>query len=482
MFNDGAVKLNNTDYEFEVTLSNADGSVIVPKAMFKELKIDERFTDWPFRGYIIYDNSQEKFERLKTNKKISKSEPFYFRRDGTDVIDIHIKPVLKKLGKKSPTQMFDEDEHNLATLIVKGAVYDTEDLSNNDINTKLKKIYFHDYNYQKALGLNTRVSCGEYLTKYVEDKPPNLIGSSNGSRMVDNGELLKYICEHKLGADTGAWDFGTKKSFYISPPSMCVDDDMRNLMNGYVSDKKYPGYFYYNRLTNKFELISYKTLFDRYMTVDRERLEFTDPTDIKVGVHPPRFDNIKSWFLEATSKIIKYKYSKMSPMSNTKSIVSRIASGYNGESGQFLRSAENGYIEAIEKNYKELLGEFPVGIRKPLMVVNSDKLDNKNSIEYHVLEATSISSKTIRSSIIYNDAIQFSALGFVSRRPGIFIDITSQSDTEGIWEDVFLGSWLVMGVTHHIKDTIYTNDILAVKPNTSFEYPVDVDGLHKGVS
>jgi len=169
------LSLNGTDYEFQIKLSNSGGSIILPRPMIVEMKIEESFIDWAFRGYITYDNSEEQFERFKVNAKVKNSEPFYFRRDGTDVVDILLKPIMKQEGSRSNSTKRFEKSKNIekAHLTLKAVIYDTEDMLDSDINDKLKKLYFHDINYQKALTLDTRVSCGEYLAKDGDVKTKN---------------------------------------------------------------------------------------------------------------------------------------------------------------------------------------------------------------------------------------------------------------------------------------------------------------------
>jgi len=218
------------------------------------------------------------------------------------------------------------------------------------------------------------------------------------------------------------------------------------------------------------------------MQDDRENLRFPDPSKTTKGVLPPRYDKALSYFIDGSGEIQSYKYTKMAPMSNMRSLVSRVISGFNDVKGNFMRVANIGAIENTKASYKELFSDFPAETREPLFVINNDKIENRNVIEYHALEPTSPASKTIRSALVYNDALQMRTYGYVTRRPGIFVDVSSETDTQGIWEDIFLGSWLVTHVVHTVTTTDYVNDILAVKPNMSdsFKYPTDKDGLHEG--
>lgn len=470
--------INGIEYEFDIVLSNGDGSITLPKTLFKELNIEESFDDWGFSGYMIYDNSFEQLERYKAKANVKNSEFFYFRMDGTDEISINLTPVniaetnkSKKVLKDFPVEIM--------SLTFRGSVYDTEDLSKADISNKLKKLYFWDYYYNKAMVLNQRVSSGDYLTDQnfsAKDQTPKDVALlDNDSRSILNGDLLKYICQSKLGADVDdiTWNSGARTSFYVSAPSSTVANDMDYLINGYSDVDGYPAYFDYCRKCQSFRLESYRDLFTRYDTDIKERFHFTDPTKPTSGVVPARgaTDNIFS--IPSFSEILTYKYSKMAGSDNMMELNSRSISGYDRLNKRFITASSMGNIQNVKAKYAELLNGFPVGNQNPLFITNESKNRNEGLIEDYALERLSVARETLKSALLLNDSVYFECLGLPNRSDGHFIEIQSDTDTEGIWEDRFLGTWLTMAVTHNIKDNVYKNQILAVKPNMSesFKFP-----------
>lgn len=470
--------LNDITYEFTIILRNDDRSVVLPKNIFQELYISENFMDWNTTGYLIYENSFEQLERYKANSKVKNSEFFYYRMDGTDEIIIELVPVLlaNTARAKKTLETFPIDR---MTLKFRGGIYDSEDLSKSNIESKLKKLYFRDLYYHKADNMNVRVSCGEYLSNQnfssTNESTQDVSTLNNEDRSVINGDLIKYILEDKLGApvSTDNWDSGVRKTFYVSPPSSAVIDDIMYLLGGSYATDGYPLWFNYDRYNEEFTMTSYKTLFDNYPSSIRERFQFSDPTRPNTGVVPSRSDILNTFTLPGFSNILSYKYNKMSANDNIKNLNSKLSNGYDNLDKKFLTNIETGHISNAKTLYSNLLNSFPTGNKNPLFVINNDKLQNMNAENNYVLESTSSVRKTIDASLLLNDAIHFDVQGLASRNAGDFIEIESDTDTEGIWEDRFLGTWLIVDVKHKITPQGYTNQILAIKPNMSesFKFP-----------
>ena len=148
--NEKTLLLNDVPYEFNVILANGDRRMVLPKSLFRELRLDESFMNWGFSGYLTYDNSFEQIERFKVSKKKKNSEFFYFRMDGTDEIIIQLIPILEADTAKSKKAKADFPTEIIA-LNIRGSIYDTEDITKKNIDAKAKKIYFRDYYFNKAL-------------------------------------------------------------------------------------------------------------------------------------------------------------------------------------------------------------------------------------------------------------------------------------------------------------------------------------------
>lgn len=248
---------------------------------------------------------------------------------------------------------------------------------------------------------------------------------------------------------------------------------MDYLIDGYTDADGYPAYFDYCRINDEFTLESYKDIFERYTTDIKERFHFTDPTKPNTGIVPARGATENIFSIPSFSEILSYKYSKMAASDNMKELNTRISSEYLPLSKIFKTNATSGNIKNVKTKYTNLLKGFPSGNRNPLFITNESKNLNVGAVEDYILEFENPASGCLKSSLMLNDSIYFEVLGLPNRTPATFIEIQSDTDTEGIWEDRFLGTWLVMTVTHKITLDGYTNKILAVKPNMSesFKYP-----------
>jgi len=469
--------LNDTKYVFNITLSNSSGSIQLPKILFTALEIEESFLNWGFRGYLIYDNNFEQLERYKEKKDVKNSEFFYFRMDGTDQITIDLTPKMEANTDKSKKALEHFPSEKMF-LKFDGIVYDTEDLTRGGIDNKLKKIYFWDYNYNLALNSNLRVSTGEYLSNKnstaKNEEPKDVPNLSNADRSVPNSEIVKYILETKMNAPVSDdWGMCANKSFYVSPPSSTVLNDLDTLLGGCINPGGYPEYFYFDRFEREFKLVGYDAIFKGYKDTLRERMRFTDPTNPNNGIVPFRSDGNNTFEIPSISNILTYKYNKMSGADSISQINSRLLSGYDAEGGRFLTNIEDAHIENVRTLYTKLLDGFTQGNRSPLLVLNERKIENYNVIEKYGLQPTSVVMQTIEASLMLNDSLVMDTLGLPYRTPGSFVEIYSETDTQGIWEDRFLGTWFLVGVTHSITTSTYTNKLVAVKPNMSdaFKYP-----------
>lgn len=474
--NNDVFRINDMPYEFTIILRNSGGSIVLNKTLFRELNIHESFDTWKSSGFLIYDNSYEQLERSKSKRNVKNSEFFYFRMDGTDEIIIEFTPILDANSSKS-NKALNDFPSDILKFEFKGIVFDTEDLSKSTIENKLKKIYFWNYDFNTATNLNSRVSSGEYLSLNASKDTSVVQDMSNRSRFISNGKLLKYICTTKLGVTVSdTFEDGDNATFYVSPNSNTVYDDMNTLINEWFDADGYPGHFYYDRFTGEYNLKSYKTLFENYPTDKKEIMVFPDPTKPNSSILPIRNDTINTFSWPVMSKIRSYKYSKMAGSDSNAIINSRSVSGYISKSKKFLVHGKNGNINDVKEAYKTLLNGFSEGNKNPIIITNKDKIDNKKLLEHYTLNPQSFLAVGIESALLLNDAIDIELIGVPNRVPGTFIEITSDTDMEGIWEDRFLGTWLIVKVEHKITTESYLNKILAVKVNMSESFPYP-DGI-----
>ena len=458
---DDILLLNDIPFNFNILLRNGDGDIVLPKSIFQELYIEESFDKWGVRGYLVFNNANEQLERYQRSKKVKNSEFFTFRMDGTDEIIIELTPQLKATSSKARTTL-NEFPVDILAMSIHVSIYDSEDLTSDLIENKYKKLYFWDYNYNKAIGINQRVSCGEYLAKSgIDVKELN-----NTDRNVIYGELLKYICEDKLNANVSEdWVPGAMTGFFISDPSTSLFEDIESLRSEIFEDVGYPLWFTYDRTKQEFALKSIKNIFDTYPDTMREIVHFSDGIQPSPSIAPFRHFLDNTWSVTGFSDVLGYKYSKMSPSDNISQFNSRSNNIYDSKSKEFTTTVEEGYIKNSKELCGGLLSNFQPEMQQPLFVINKERLLNTKMISEKNNYVKSNARDTIESYILLNDAIFFTQLGLPNRTPGTFIELDSDNDSQGAWEDRFLGSWFVTKVTHKITVDTYVNQVLAVKPN-----------------
>lgn len=466
--------LNGTEYRFNCILTNESGSMKIDNSIFDELVINESFTNWWIEGHFIYKNQFENFERIKGRVGNKNKEFFYYRMDGSDILTISLMPIIEGDSNKINKAQHDFDTSKLS-ITIECIIYDSEDITKGLISEKSKKIYFRDIMYNRALNTNERVSSGEYLALQNVTDRNNI---SNLNKHVTNGNLLKYICVDKLGGQVSDQFFeGANKTLYVSPPTSSIADDINVLKQGWFDKDGFPAYFYFDRYTKLFNLKSYKQLFDNYSTQQREVFHFSDPSKMGSKVLPVRSDleNIYTWPSEST--IESYKYDKVSSKDNCKFLNSRSVSLYNSKTKEFIIHGKTGAISNIKKTFETLFDNFPQGNKTAIFTINKSKLVNRNLIEKYTVNPDSVIKDGIMLAFLSNDMISFSALGVSNRTAGTFIEIMSESDSEGVWEDRFLGTWFIVSVKHIFGGGIYKNDILAIKTNMSVasKYPDGVE-------
>lgn len=481
---ENTILLNGEEYEIGIIFSNPDKAFMLPKMLFKHLNIKESLMDWEFKGYLDYINDFEQVERTRADKTKKNSEIFYYRMDGTDQIDIYLKPTFKdKLKTRSG---FSEENNPVLSktfLSFTGIIYDTEDLTSGPINQRTKRIYFWDKYYSKSIENITSFSSSECLKTI--NKLTSVKNFKDVDRAVETGVMLKYLLENKLGApvSTTQWDYGVNKIFYVSPSLYTLNDNIEYLTTNHVSKNTYPAILNFNRFDNVFELSAYDTLFNSYDSRLKEIFSLPDSTNQRIPIGPHRAKRINAFNFGEFGIISGYKHTKMAGVDSMKAINTKSVNWYDPVAGVFHTSIYDGSVKSAKNKFKTLASKLNDNRSTPMFTLNNNKKKNI-TIENKYISGAYKSfgnvanglSHTLRAALFLNDCISFSVLGMPCRTPGSFIEVFSEKDLQGVWEDRFLGAWLVVGVEHDISSATYTNNITAIKPNATenFDVPEDV--------
>lgn len=485
--NQGTQKYNNGQmWEVEIVFNNHDektGIYILPTHAILEFVIEEDFLDWPFKGYLVYKNIAEGFER-NTN-----ANGYYYRMDARDELHISMRPLVDGNIKSN----FKPETWDIK---LNAIVYDTEDPPSANIMEKVKKIYFWDKKYQ--LMLDKKIQWSTSTSNNL--KYPSL--ASDSERSMLTGDAIKSLLkeggfEDNLPKDN-LWDKGASKIFYTLPANSNIYNGINHLLKYHTSSLKNDiCILNLNRYTNDFELKPLHTFFekagkaaDQPGELQREHLFFEDqggtdtentiPFKAPIGGSTSFERDIKALEL---SKIIRYQFVDMSGVDNSKALVSKPVYWYNTRLKQFGVDVKENEIQKARETFKDLyvsklLSDNNNG--EPLFTLNDTKTKQYNiepQFGYAIssMNVTKISreilglGKILFSGLFLNECISVRLPGSTHRTSGVFVGIDRLSYVNDAqitrFDNKICGQWFVVNVKHIWKNNKFVNDITAIKVN-----------------
>ena len=474
-------KISNSQlFNVIVTLDNhTKEKYQLPTKTILELVIEEDLFNWPYKGYIIYNNRYEAIERNMN------PNAWFFRMDARDEISIQIKTISDEpMNITYPPEVWEMD--------LNFVIYDTEDIPSANIATKMKKIYFWDKRYQMMMDKKI------YWSTVTAQKLKNASHLTDDERSMLTGDAIKnLISDPKAGGyedaiDEENWDNGITKQFYTSPVQNNIADDIKYFVTNHLSEKDDDVTLlkYNNRVDNKFQLVPMHKFFDKagsgaespgdwqlehyffedieseegstspYRAPYREDLSFE--VDIKIG----------EW-----SKITTYEFSDMSGIDNTKALVSKPVYSYCLKTGSFKVDYADNEIEKVKSEFKRIYTDklLPAGKAEPIFTLNKTKKDQINIEPEFTFAKTAYADniqnrliqgrgKILFGGVFLNEFIKFRVTGSPHRTVGKFIGIDRKtSDTKLNFDNKICGQWFVTDVKHVWNHNRYVNDICAVK-------------------
>lgn len=495
-------QVGDNTFDFNIQLLNGDGdNVGIKYSSVVELVITDDLSQFCSSGYLTFNNM---LDALESSQSISTDvrgrpeqafNPFRFRGDGRDLIIINIKPAIDT-DSDDPIRLAKTSSLN-KTFSLNGvyAIYDTEDIIS-DVNkdVKLKKIYFHDKDYQTLNEKNAYFNTASLIKK--EDSK-RLV--SNTDRSVDTGSAIKELLKSTLEGDTepvqfsSLWDTGKSKIFYSSPANNRAIDDLYYLLDYHVSDsdastppallkKDRNGAWGLIPLTTLFKTSYYKgneALGDLGGPGLTENFIIARPNagDGPVATGPQRNPQTSIFANNLVDYSIaeNFENSSMSADTNTFGMVSHIVHNYDPATKTFsLDLKENNINETMKKFGKNIVqtqrgvsGKSP----KSNVVLNETRSQNKNVV--HTFNPNtdpnarinSGSNKILLNSIFCNNTIAFRTRGNTARQSGKFISMQRQNfQNNSDFDNKIMGTYLVVKVDHVFKNGQYFNYMICTKP------------------
>jgi hypothetical protein len=310
---------------------------------------------------------------------------------------------------------------------------------------------------------------------------------STYAKHKDYDKAIEYyhLLSNKLSAPvlSDGWNNGVNRICYVAPSTFTLNDSINYLLDNYVDSNGFPAILRYNRFMDGFQLFSYYDIFSGYDWQLKEVFTFPDSTNLVAPIGPARAKRQNVFNFGSFSVMNGYKHTKMAGMDSMKAINSKSVNWYNPVSKTFHTEMTKNSASVAKSQFSKLVSGLNSSRSTPMFTLNKTKTTNK-AIDTRYISGTYQSNggevagvcNTLKGALFLNDCISFTALGLPIRTAGTFIEVSSNKDLQGIWEDRFLGAWFVTDVEHDIGVSTYVNNITAIKPNATenFDVPEDV--------
>ena len=501
------IRLNDQDFEFMVALSNQiDPLAPINKSAITRLIIEEDFRQWWTKGFLIFDNKHNAFERPK-NDDIAEEFSYKFRNDGKDLIIFRMRPVITN----QPQDVLPEDIWNIEYVF---SIYDIQDITDGkNADTKFKKLFFWEYDHQILARSNVSWSTSQVYPA-VNNSPSQ---ATDEDRLVLSGDAIKsFLTEalpHKAQEFDNNWDRGSSKIQYTVPADIKGNEILSYLIKKHTGEiNSDPCFLNRSRFAKKWILQSLSKIFSKAVDgtgpgeyqiehffidsiAEMEGSFQEDGTNITKNPAPyktPSLPKNKVSFdrniqLRDYSIIKSYEFVDMASLDNMLAITNTPTYSNDLKNKQFnLDFVDNDVVNIknfFKTTYTDKLKHAGCD-PDPLFTLNKLKNDAVEVENVYSLGRTSVErladsrNEIIKSALLLNQCIIFRVKGMTFRAPCRFIGIDREiGATQNEFDNKLLGQWFVINVKHILVDEAYVNEITAVKVHSSS--PLNINTVEK---
>lgn len=473
--------VDNQLWKIAITVTNFSPPVkpvFIPGNYIHELVLEHNVLDpcyW--RGSVIITSNRFGILEGKDADDNINLE-MLFRGDGKDEMLIEISPLFSGSVELPPE-----------TWEVKSSfiVYDTEDIPWRNGSTMAKKIYFWHKAYNLMLERGS-----PYSTSYHTNLN-NIYTATNENRMLPVGLAIKKLFEDAGMSeyiDYTEWDDGdiTSKLLHSASAGHTVLETLYDLLPYYVSADGGPGFLYFHRGRNKFQMIGLKKFFEKagiytpgeyyyetfYLgiadagtdntTITPNKTPIIDTSNYDYAIQMKKYNLIKD---------NTYTLTEGSATDSMEAGVSHMVHTYDYKNKQFIVYYKDSEIknhkEYFKKNFTDKL--LPGARGEALIVLNSAKKKQfrvNQRFESSIDKTVELVSKVGRnfltlSALFLNLGISFRVQGSTHRHAGRFIGIEKSKSSDNKYDYRLLGQWFVTTVTTRWEKGQLYNEITANK-------------------
>jgi hypothetical protein len=495
---------NGQDHEFTVRLYNSAHDIRLSNTAWEDLFLEEDIFDWKIKGSITIKSPQESFEReskeaLSVTKTDKEHLVYKFRNDGRDTIFITIKPLLPPNAPNIIGPLTDK----MWRLEIEGVIYDVEDLPNENVTEKFKKLYFHEKTYQMMTEKDSDFSTA---TAGANKNKDNLSQLSNEAKSLTPGnalgELLKsdvdFQKHSKLVDNPEEWDQGSisSKSFYSAPVGAKFIDDMEYFINYTVASEAYnaqPCIFKFERaektLTPKqFSLKPIQKYFEKagslmpkeYQIEHFFIYEHSMEDQIVLRKAPLNVADLKTEIKSDEQNSIRgYQLVDLSGQDYAQNLANYRVTAFNSTKGQFneegIKHTVQAYKDFFNKSIKPFILTQNEEDRLALTPFIKNNLNTKTVYSLRTDENARLANgrnRMLKYYLFSNLAISFSVRGSSHRQTGRFFGLSKQAQNTKEFDNKLEGQYFVTNVIHHFSNSNrnYTNQLIGVKTHTYKEF------------
>jgi len=499
-FSDFSYLINNNFYDFKVFLGSFDGRLkrIGPSSI-KMLCIEDTLDNPYHSGYIVLDNRQDNLES-SFDSSISQEDPQYyippprnsrieqaymFNGDSRDILSVQIMPKLTDQGNNT------SDDNVLKYFFLKFdfAIYNTEEIGDGNMDNKLKKLYFWELDYEILREKNSYFATSNYINNVDKDNIQNL---NNEERSITTGIALSAALVESLEPDTGlklafdAFDTGSTSIFFSAPGDFKCIDTINYILDRHVSSASTnysPCILQLERYPKQYSLRSLHDLFQNAIKHTGNSLiagsEYLETYKIagysNVNSLLPTFDVVftppYAPYLTTEGNLDVYSFDSVAGLYTQPEINSKIVHFYDYNNKEFDIDAERNSIAnfstAANKSY---ITPFASQGTSTFQLGNFRQKNKNTSNEFATVELDKNQrlslglAQNLKNYVFLNNFVTFKVQGATYRQAGKFIGINRENNKQPtLFDNKFLGVYLITGVKHIFEDAKYTNELVCVK-------------------
>lgn len=500
---DNIEQINDNVYIFNVYLNNGTSRVGLKFSAIEDLNIVDDLRYFFVYGTLTINYNNDPLESFETiggslQGSGNNAEPYSFRGDGRDLLEIEIMPQLKE--QKCLEVYANEEEKKQYCIKHLCTVYRYEDTTAGE-GEKKRKFYFWDRDYQLMREVNINYSTADRVKNNkstLKQGSNNVnVSKSNSETSAYTGEAIEDILKEVLSVNAkstfkkGNWDKGGSKIFYSSSGQNKAIDDLDYVLSYHMSDSSnqfLPCILKKERYTDKYNLTPINKFYRSnsiigglggFITSGSTSAEDfligkMDPTTGGGGVIPKNL-TLKQIIPTDYNTIDDYTFQKIDANELQEYMSTQVVHGGDPR-GFFNANLKNNNFKSATKAYDEVFVKSNAG--GPGKSVSSNLANNTlrktnknvthNFVPYAVDENQTRSfgvNKSLINLFFKNTSIQFKVRGNTVRQSGKFFTINrTDSNVSNKYDSSILGKYMITYVSHEFKKGNYDTTILGIKP------------------